>query len=282
MATKSELTQRMTTVIKPYLEKGEKLSRVADALKGPKTIIASFLTPVGFFIAERPRYVDLPTPAGLGFVHPAGDDTAHVKVVEGTYYVCPERIRLRVLAGLVAFRDAAPFEGSGAFLSASQARRARRQLGRLRRRNPWQVATIMRSPWHVPVRWFVLFDGDERRLAETAGRHHLSYLTTTRRAIRRAERAVPALRNTELGPIADLIVELHQWLTVFDSASLLELDYGGLCELMTWDEMDDDHSAYEVSEALKALAAEEYTRSADLYQTALARSNELRAHESSN
>jgi hypothetical protein len=232
--------------------------------------------------AARPRYVDQPTPARLGFVYPAGDDAAHVKVVDGEYFVCPERIRLRVLGGLVAFCDAAPFEGSDAFLSAAQARRARRQLGRLRRRNPWQVATIMRSPWHVPVRWFALFGADERRLAESAGRHRLSYLTTTRRAIRRAERAVPALRNTELGPIADLIVELHQWLTVFDSGSLLELDYGSLCDLMTWDEMDDDHSAYEVTEALKALAAEEYTRSAELYQSALTRANELRARESSN
>jgi hypothetical protein len=232
--------------------------------------------------AARPRYADRSTPQGLGFVYPAADDAAHVKVVDGRYFVCPERIQLRVLAGLAAFREAAPFEGSGAFLSAAAARRARRQLARLRRRNPWQVATIMRSPWHAPVRWFVLFDADERRLVEVGGRHRLSYLTTTRKAVRRAERAVPALRHTELGPIADLIVELHQWLTIFDTASLLELDYGGLCDLMTWDEMDDDHSAYEVTEALKALAAEEFTRSAELYQSALSRSNELRARESSN
>ena len=232
--------------------------------------------------AARRRWADQSTPPGLGFVYPADDDAAHVKVVDGRHYVCPERMRLRVLAGVVAFRDAAPFDGCEAFLPAKAARRARRQLGRLRRRQPWQVAMIMRSPWHVPVRWFVLFDADERRLVEWNGRHRLSYLTTTRKAIRRAERAVPALRHTELGPIADLIVELHQWLTVFDPASLLELDYGGLCDLMTWDEMDDDHSAYEVAEALKALAAEEYTRSAELYQAALSRSNELRARESSN
>ncbi|HEX6331269.1 MAG TPA: hypothetical protein VF129_08285 [Actinomycetota bacterium] len=230
----------------------------------------------------HPRYADQSRPPGLGFLYPAEDDAAHVKVLDGRYYVCPERTKLRVLAGLVAFRDAAPFEGSEAFLSRKAARRARRQLGRLRRRQPWQVATIMRSPWHAPVRWFVLFDADERRLVEFGGRHHLSYLTTTRKAVRRAERAVPALRHTELGPIADLIVELHQWLTIFDQSSLLELDYGGLCDLMTWDEMDDDHSAYEVAEALKALAAEEFTRSAELYQAALSRSNELRARESSN
>jgi hypothetical protein len=93
---------------------------------------------------------------------------------------------------------------------------------------------------------------------------------------------VPVLRHTELGPIADLIVELHQWLTEFDTTALLELDYGGLCDLMTWDEMDDDRSARDVAEALKALAAEEFTRSAELYQGALSRSAELRNHESTN
>jgi hypothetical protein len=140
----------------------------------------------------------------------------------------------------------------------------------------------MQSPWHVPVRWFVLFDEEERRLLETDGRHRLSYLTTTRKAIRRAERAVPILRHTELGPIADLIVDLHQWLSVFDPGSLVELDYAGLCGLLSWDEMDDDHSAREVQDALRALSAEEYTRSAELYQAALARSTELRNHESTN
>ena len=230
----------------------------------------------------RARYADLATPAGLGFLVPTGEDGARVRVLEGTYYVCPERTRLRALAGLLAFNEAAPFELAGAFVPKGEAKRARRQLQRMRRRNPGHVAALMQSSWHVPVRWFVLFDDEERRLLEAEGRHRLSYLTTTRKAIRRAERAVPVLRHTELGPIADLILELHQWLSVFDPGSLLELDYGGLCDLMTWDEMDDDHSARDVGEALRALSAEEYTRSAELYQAALARSNELRNHESTN
>jgi hypothetical protein len=157
----------------------------------------------------RARYADLATPAGLGFVHPTGEDGAHVKMVDGVYYVCPERTRLRVLGGVLAFRDAMPFEGADAFIHDREARRLRRQLHRMRRRNPGHIAAIMQSPWHVPVRWFVLFDDDERRLTEWGLRHHLSYLTTTRKAIRRAERAVPILRHTELGSIAELIVELH-------------------------------------------------------------------------
>lgn len=230
----------------------------------------------------RPRYADRATPQGLGFLMPSGEDGAFVKVVEGAYFVCPDRTRLRSLAGLLAFAAASPFESAEAFVPRREARRVRTQLGRMRRRNPGHVAALMQSPWHVPVRWFVLFDDDERRLVEVEGRHRLSYLTTTRRAIRRAERAVPVLRHTELGPIADLVLELHQWLSLFDPTSLLELDYGGLCDLLTWDEMDDDHSAREVAEALRALSAEEYARSAELYQAALGRSSELRNRESTN
>jgi hypothetical protein len=230
----------------------------------------------------RPRYRDLATSAGLGFLASSGEEGARVKVVDGSYYVCPERTRLRVLTGLLAFRDARPFEGADAFVPDGAARRAKRELNRLRRRDPGHVASIMQSPWHVPVRWFVLFDDEERRLREVFGRYRLAYLTTTRKATRRAERAVPVLRHTDLGPIADLIVELHTWLGAFDPGSLLELDYGGLSDLMTWDEMDDDRSARDIGDALRALAAEEFPRSADLYQAALTRSAELHAHETTN
>jgi hypothetical protein len=230
----------------------------------------------------RARYADVATPAGLGFLVPSGEERAHVKVVDGAYFVCPERTRLRTLAGLLAFSDASPFESSEAFLRPGAVRRARRELARLRRREPGLISAIMQSPWHVPVRWFVLFNDDERRLVETDEGYRLSYLSTTRKAARRIERAVPALRNTDLGPIADLVIELHRWLLAFDPGSLVELDYGGLSRLMSWDEMDDDHSARDIHEALRALAAQEFARSAELYQSALARSAELRNHESTN
>ena len=232
--------------------------------------------------AVLPRYTDLATPDGLGFLTPSSPEQAHVKVVDGAFFVCPERTRLRVLAGLLAFHDGTPFEGSEAFVPDGAARRARRELGRMRRRNPGQLAAIMESPWHVPVRWFVLFDDDERRLLETDGHHRLSYLTTARKAIRRTEDAVPVLRSSELGPIGELVVEMHQWLSLFDPGSLLELDYGRLCSMLSWNEMDDDHSARDVSDALKALGAREFTRSAELYQAAAARSAELRSRESVN
>ncbi len=225
------------------------------------------------------RYRQEMTAAGSGFLMPAGPEGAHVKVLDGRYFLCPWRTRLRVLEGLVAFRASATFDDPAAFVSAAATRRARKELRRLRRREPGQVPSILHSPWHVPVRWFVLFADEERRLVERDGHARLSYLTTTRKAMRRAEDVVPALQRSELGPIAELIVELHRWLDGFDPGSILELEYGSLCGLLSWDEMDDDHSVRDVREALRALSDKEFPRSADLYQSVLARAAELRAHE---
>ena len=71
----------------------------------------------------------------------------------------------------------------------------------------------------------------------------------------------------------------NQWMAAFDPSSLLELDYADLCDLLTWDELDDDHSARDIHEALDALDQGEYPRSADVYQGVLTRWAEVRSRE---
>ena len=228
------------------------------------------------------RFQDAPAGGGFGFLLPTGEEGADVKLLQGTYYVCPWRMRMRVLAGLLAYREAAPPELRRVLVPDREARRATRELARLRRRDPNAISFVMQSLWHVPIRWFVLVEDDDRRIEERLGRYRLRYLTSVRKAIRRAERSIPALRRADLGPVADLIVELHEWLARFHRRSLLELDYGSLCDLFTWDELDDDHSARDVHAALRALSSEEFPRSAELYQSVIGRWAEIRAHESTN
>jgi hypothetical protein len=239
-------------------------------------LLAGALRPV------RPVYRDRPMAEGVGLLELAGDEGAEVRLVDGTTFVSPWRNRVRVLESLLALRNTVPFEGAEGLVSDHEIRRAGRELSRLRRRDPNATAFVQVSPWHVPIRWFLLFEEDERRLREERGHFRLSYLTTVRRATRRAERAIPALRRSDLSSVGDLIAELHAWISTFEGRSLLELDYAGLCDLMTWDEMDDDHSARELQEAMRALSSEEFPRSADLYQAVLSRSAELRNHESLN
>ena len=121
----------------------------------------------------------------------------------------------------------------------------------------------------------MLFRDEERWLGEDElGRTRMRYRTSTRRAMRRAEQAVGPLRRSELGPISDLIVDLHQWMAAFDRSSILELDYGSLCDVMRWDDLD---SAREIHEALEALEREEYVHSADIYQGVLPHWAEIRS-----
>jgi hypothetical protein len=225
------------------------------------------------------RYVDR-SREGLGVIVPAQDEHAEVRVVDGRTYLSPWRMRMRVLAAAVAFREVKPVELADRFLSKKDARRAARELTRLRRRDPQAVAFCHESPWHVPIRWFVLFQDDERWLGEDEhGRLRLRYRTTARRALRRAGQAIPVLRRSDLGPISELLLDLHEWIGLFDPRSLVELDYATLCDFLTWDELDDDRSVREMGRALDALERHEFPRSADIYQGVLSHWAEIRGHE---
>ena len=227
-----------------------------------------------------PRFADLRTTGRLGLLAPAGGEHAEVRIVEGRTYLSPWRMRMRVLAATLAFRESQPMDLWEQFVPKQEGKRAAKELARLRRRDPQAVAFCHQSPWHVPIRWFVLFHDSERWLGEDEhGRTRMRYTAGVRRAIRRAELAIPTLRRTELGPISELILDLHQWMAAFDPGSLLELDYGALCDLLTWDELDDDRSARDVHEALDALDQGEYPRSADIYQGVLSHWAEVRSHE---
>lgn len=234
-------------------------------------------------LRPRGRFRDQETAEGVGLLAPDEGEHADVRILEGTTYVSPRRTRMRALAALLSLREAPTIELWEAFVPKPVARRAARELRKIRRHSPRAVSFVHQSPWHVPIRWFALFRDEERRLdLDEAGEPRLRYRTTTRRAIRRAENAIPILRRSELGPIGELILDLHQWLVQFDPRSLLELDYGGLARLLTWDELDDDRSARDIQAAIDALAKLEVPQAAETYQTVLERWAAVRQYESLN
>jgi hypothetical protein len=225
-------------------------------------------------------YADRETAPGLGLLAPSEGEHAEIRVVDGRTYLAPVRMRMRVLAAVLAFREAEPFELWDRFVPKKEAKAAKRQLAKHRRRDPHAVAFVHQSPWHVPIRWFALFKEEERRIVDDEhGRLRLRYVTSTRRAMRRAEWAIPVLRRSDLGPMGELLVDLHQWIASFDPRSLMELDYGELCDFLTWDELDDDHSAADVQAALDALGKHEYPHAAEVYQGVLTRWAEVRSRE---
>ena len=158
---------------------------------------------------RAPRYVDAPTAPGVGFLAPAGDGLRAI-VDEGQTFVSPDHGRLVLLAGILANAYARPFEEEIAFVDKRQVRRAKRELRRLRRRDPGLVASAMTHAWQVPAQWFVLFDDSERRLV-TEPSLSLTYRTTCGRAVRRLEKAIPIVRAAEFAPSAEPLMDLYRW-----------------------------------------------------------------------
>jgi hypothetical protein len=211
-------------------------------------------------------------------------DHADVRLVDGRYYVCPWRTKLRVLASLVSLRETAPIEMADALVPDTEARRAARELARLKRREPSAVPALVQSPWHVPIRWFVLVDDDERHIVETVpGHYRLYYWTPIGLARGRAASAVQALRRSELSSVIPTVRELLDWLSAFGADGAVELDYASVSDLFSWDELDNDHSGRDIQEAVRSLRdADGLSRASELYQSVSLRWADARSRESLN
>jgi hypothetical protein len=237
--------------------------------------------------SPRPVYRDEATVKDrrVGLLASAEGEYADVRFVDGEYYICPWRTRLRVLSSLLSLRDSSPVEVAEAFVPEGEFKRAARELARMRRREPSVVPSMIQSPWHVPIRWFVLVDDPERRLVEVAsGGYRLFYWTPLAQAKRRADRALQAIRRSELSPLSQLVQEMAEWLSAFHPESMVELDYASVSSLFTWDELDDDHGGHEIQEAVEALGGGPggMARAAEVYQSVANRWADAMIRESLN
>src|SRR5437762_3412772 len=166
-------------------------------------------------------------------------DEAYVMETDETLLVCPWNLRIRVAEAALTARDGVPSVLADAFVPPIFAglaktvvedwRSGSRVLERGLPRVHEQVAT-----WGVPLRWFVFVDLSERELSLRAGRRVLRYRTEIAKARRRAHRAHSVLRRT-LGeaPITLAVEETARWLEEFHARSIVELDYGGLVNLLS-------------------------------------------------
>jgi hypothetical protein len=160
--------------------------------------------------------------------------------------------------------------------------------------------------WTVPVRWFVLFDREERRLqlgpiatdprgdfgfgGEYGGAaegvtisRSLVYRTAMSQARRRVARALQVLRKAlPDGPTVPSVEALGRWLEEFHPRSLVELDYLGLVDLCADAELRSDDSAGDVAEALAALHRGDTKLATEAYDRVTERWRMAYAVESSN
>jgi hypothetical protein len=216
-----------------------------------------------------------------------GSEREHALVerVGDVVYLCPLRSELRALQSLVAFRSSIPDEVADAFVSAGDVERAARTLERWDRERPDSRSHIQQAAWYVPLPWFALFEESERRLvaAHSGQPARLTYQTAMAKARARVSKALAILQ--QLMEDAEMLVaadELRGWLHDFDADSLVQLDYGGLTKAIPYEELEADHSAAQVWEALEALEEGDLDRSSELYRSLSERWSALRGREASN
>ena len=198
-----------------------------------------------------------------------GDAGEHAAVLRGEsgLLICPLRTELRCWEAAVETRSALPPEVARAVLPDAEVVLASTEQQRWLAEHPARRSHVQAHRWAVPVRWFVLFDREERRLqlgpAGTASAVRLARASSFgggfgggfgprrdprprgsrsagrwstgrrwRKARRRVARALQVLRKAlPDGPTVPSVEALGRWLEEFHPRSLVELDYLGLVDL---------------------------------------------------
>lgn len=197
---------------------------------------------------------------GAGWTRlPELPEEAYVLEVEDAILVCPWSLRFRVAEAALSARDGVPAVLADAFVPPSLAGQARavvedwRSGARVLERGLPRVHEQM-ATWGVPLRWFVFVGPEERELRLGPGQRVLRYRTEMFKARRRASRALAVLRKM-IGdaPITTAVEEGARWLEEFHPRSVVELDYGGLVDLLPDDVLAEDDSPELTATGLAAL-----------------------------
>lgn len=183
-----------------------------------------------------------------------------------TTLVCPLDTRPRAAAALVGFLSTeSPVLRAAALHYEESAARSRAEavvaeLGE-------SATHVVSATWTVPLPWFVLVEPADRVLvlarddSATAdaptgseARRRCYWRVSMADALARADSAAELLSSAlgEGGP-AEILRDTARWLRHFDAGSLVELDYGGLVQLLDDETLAADTSAEDVGEALDAL-----------------------------
>lgn len=202
----------------------------------------------------------------------ASVDGAFLREHDGRMLACPWRTRLRMLAGILAFRETVPSEVVEAFVPADEARRAAEELEALSEDDPELKSNILHANWHVPLRWFVAFDDAERVLVEDDSGLRIRYETTLARAQARVDRGLRILEESwSDDAVTQAVRQLAEWLLDFEPDGLVELDYAGVAAMFSADELVEDRSAADVWDSLRALAKGDPDGAAEVFARLTAR-----------
>ncbi|MFJ5290136.1 hypothetical protein [Streptomyces sp. NPDC088348] len=231
----------------------------------------------------------LPTPPVAVPVHESAD--AFVAELDGVVCVCPWRTRLRGWQALEAMAGQYPEPVLDVVLPPVVRLQAAADYERWLERNPDARPWIRTTVWHVPVRWFTLFDDEEREYekggpgegASAGTPPFMRYRTPMVQARRRLARSLKTLReHFEEGPLTEGLVDVGKWLEEFHPRSLVELDYGGLVHALSGEQLEEDRSAADVAAAVAALRSGDEETADAAYERLADRWRAVRARQTAN
>ena len=152
-------------------------------------------------------------------------DGAHIIDHDGKRFVAPWSTARRVWAALEDFKSSLPSSLIPFFIPPSTEEAIWEKGKSLENKVPH----ILTETWMIPPRWFSLFDPEERLCGYNNGIAFTIARTELELAKKRCISAHMAVRKAfGPGPVEEEIIQLLNWLNVFDPRSIVELDYGGL------------------------------------------------------
>ena len=216
-----------------------------------------------------------------------GVEQAFVQRVDGLLLVCPWRTQVRVWQAAQEFRSGLPDRVANAFLPPPIADAGQAQLDDLLVGHPDLKTNIRSTVWVIPLAWFVPFEPSERLLvldnSPDGGARSLTYATGMSAARRRVARALGVLRRTlPEAPSVEGLENLGRWLEDFHPHSRVELDYGGIVDVLSDDQVRAETSVADVAESLAALQRGDGTAAGEAYERLLTRWRVLQLQEQSN
>jgi hypothetical protein len=196
----------------------------------------------------------------------AASEGAFVREVDSVVLICPWRTRLRMLAGMLAFRSSVPDEVADVFVPEEQARHAADELAALGNTRPEVRSHILHANWHVPLRWFALFQDDERILTEDKDGLRIRYETTIANGKSRLTSALEVLEKSWIDDsVVGAVRELIEWIDGFAYDGIVELDYGSVAAMFEDEDLLEDRSAGEVRACIDALASGDLATAGQLF-----------------
>ena len=210
-------------------------------------------------------------------------DGVHVLEQEGKRYIAPWSTAARCWAGLDDFKSILPPLIVKFFLPQTIEDAISVNSEVLEDK----VSHIMTSTWNIPPRWFSLFEANDRlRGTNKDGPYTIlrtSISNAKQRCIFTHQVVVTAFGN---GPIEQEIADLLEWLSIFQSESIVECDYGGLAvylekTLIANGEpgLNADTSIEDVARSLAGLAVGDGALAAQSYERLVTRWRRVAAFE---